>query len=464
MTNPALPEKNKRSLQLSPPESHRQTIVRTLSELADERQNAAEREEAIIELLDVTGPLTGSPDAMPTAGAERIARRPDRMNTAIDADVKNTQWPRVFIRAIENPTHERWLEALKTTAVQTASTDGTHSDETAALLTAIIHAMEPEDDHSVLNTQSMIELAAAIGRSRIEQWQAPRWWPEMIEQAALAAMDQTMQYIGRPITNGNQIVFSYNTEGMLLPTTRQMNSLEKANYLLEAGRLSGAIPQESEHIKRFYETVRPVEHEWWEGVIRRFPERILHDDYNYHTLNWAETSPDARETILQAMSSISERYPNAENETERRLARRSQHQDDDNLESIRTILRQTHPEDMEQLATGTEPQNRYSENAMSILSNAAMHLCRPGPESRQVEEDPLLLATMGRMLRISHIAARQSREMGLYAVTIPHLQDAKEITAVIPIGTVHHEQRERMVDNIEQQAAGIKDISSLPNE
>ena len=81
---------------MSPPESHRQTIVRTFSELADERQNAVEREETMIRLIDETASLTGTPHAMPTAGAERIVRRPDRITVAINPDVTNTQWPRVF--------------------------------------------------------------------------------------------------------------------------------------------------------------------------------------------------------------------------------------------------------------------------------------------------------------------------------------------------------------------------------
>ena len=376
---------------MSPTENHRQTIVRTFSELADERQSAAEREDAMIGLIDETASLTGTPQAMPTAGAERIVRRPDRMNTAIDTDVKNTQWPQVFIRAIEDSTYERWLEVLQTTAVQTASTDGTHSDETAALLTAIIHAMEPEDDHSMFNTQSMIELAAAIGRSRIEQWQAPQWWPKMIQKAAIIAMDRTIQYVNEPIPDRNQGVFRYNTQGMLLPTTRKMNSLEKANYLLKVAQRSSDMTQDTERISRFQDTVRPVEQEWWDHAMRRSPERILCDDYNYHTMNWSETSPDARATILQTMSSLSERYPNPESETDQKLAEISPRQDSDydttehrtrqnNLESIRATLRQNHPEDIAKLAARIEQEDRYGDNIMAVLSTMAMYLCQPGPE------------------------------------------------------------------------------------
>ena len=476
MTTQPYPERLKGAPKLSPPENHRQTIVRTFNELADERQSAAEREDAIIRLIDETTSLTGSPHAMSTAGAERIVRRPDRITVAINPDVKNTQWPRVFARAIENPTYERWLNALKTTAVQTASTDGVHSDETAALLTAIIHAMEPEEDHSAFNSRSLIDLSAAIGRSRIEQWQAPKWWPKMIQKAAIVAMDRTIQYVDESIPNGNQGVFRYNTQGMLLPTTRKMNSLEQADYLLKVAQLSNDMTQDTERINRFQDAIRPVKQEWWEGVMRRFPERILCDDYNYHTMDWPTTSPDARETILQTMSSISERYPNAERETDQRLAEISPRQDSgyhdpaesrarqNDLESIRTTLRQTHPEDIVKLAARIEQEDRYGDNIMGVLSTVAMYLCRPKPERRSVQEDPLLLATIGRMLRTSHIGARQSREIGSYDVTTQHLQDAKEITAVIPIGTVSHAQRERVVANIEQQIADIENISNLPNE
>ena len=71
---------------------------------------------------------------------------------------------------------------------------------------------------------------------------------------------------------------------------------------------------------------------------------------------------------------------------------------------------------------------------------------------------------MGRMLHMSHIGARRSKKIGSYNITIQHLQDAKEITAVIPIGTVNQAQRERVVANIEQQIADIEDISNLHNE
>ena len=461
---------------MSPPESHRQTIVRTFSELADERQNAAEREDAMIQLIDETASLTGTPHAMPTAGAERIVRRPDRITVAINPDVKNTQWPRVFARAIENPTYERWLDALKTTAVQTASTDGVHSDETAALLTAIIHTMEPEENQSAFNRRSLIDLAAAIGRSRIEEWRAPQWWPDMVKKAAIVAMDRTIQYVDEPIPDRNQGVFRYNTQGMLVPTTRKMNSLEQADYLLKVAQRSTDMTQDTERISRFQDTVRPVELEWQEDVMRRFPERILCDDYNYHTMNWSETSPEARETILQTMSAISERYPNAESETDQRLAKISPRRDSNyhdptesraqqnNLEIIRTTLRQNHSENIARLTEHVEQEDRYGDKIMAVLSTMAMYLCRPEPESRPVEEDPLLLTTMGRMLRMSYIGARQRRKAGSYGVTIQHLQDAKNITAVIPIGTVNHAQREKVVANIEQQIADIENISDLPNE
>ena len=225
---------------------------------------------------------------------------------------------------------------------------------------------------------------------------------------------------------------------------------------------------DTERISRFQDAVRPVEQEWSDHAMRRFPERILCDDYNYHIMNWSETSPEARETILQTMAAISDRYSNPESKTHQRIAETSPRQDSGyrdpakppaqhSLESIRTTLRQNHPEDIAKLAARIGQEDRYGENIMSVLSNMATYLCRPKPEHRPVEEDPLLLSTIGRMIRMSHIGARQSREIGPYGGTIQHLQNAKEITAVIPIGTVSYAQRERVVANIEQQIDDFED-------
>ena len=314
-----------------------------------------------------------------------IARRPNIDDPTLAASYP-TPWTDLYLNAIADPTHFNVNHCLTVTAIQTTKQSGLPELQDVHLIPAIIRTLPAIRQDVATDTDSPVELAAAIGRSGINPRHLPLWWPTVLKNATDMALNRVVNNADQPVERNNVPIFYYDDLGRFMPTTRKAKDLNRALFLRALAK-HHSLPSDPDLNRRFESAADQHTAAWTTHSINHFPQQLVPDDCNYVAATKATISTEERLTLHQAAVSLTDRYDNplADQEPVSR--------------AIRAILRESAP------ARSHIPDNldQYAHRIGNLAAMLASILARPIQHSEPLHH--ITIALIGRIIRTASICS-----------------------------------------------------------
>ena len=373
-----------------------------------------------------------------------VAQRPDVDDPTLAASYP-TPCTALYLDAITNPTHFNVNHCLTVTAMQITKQSGLPELQDVHLIPAIIRMFPTVRTDVAGDTESLVELAATIGRSRINVQNLPLWWPTLLKDATDMALNRVINNADEAVELNNSPIFHDDDLGRFMPTTRKAKDLNRALFLRAlTENLSLPIDIDPTLDKHFESVVDTHATAWMTHSIRRFPQQLVPDDCNYVAATSANISPHERLALHQAAVSITERYDNP-------LAAQ-----EPVPHAIRTILHESDP------ARSQIPDN-LDQSADRIGNLAAM---LASIRSRPLHH--ITIALIGRIIRTASICSNihmptVSTNQADAALVTHALEDIAILAPALPTVLVNPIHRDILITTNADKISAVETLTSSPN-